>query len=59
MHLKKWQNRWEWYIRVEGDWFKGGGGQIGPKLVFDQMTAPIPEVMDTTSYIESKQNKLI
>jgi hypothetical protein len=25
--LKKWQKCWEWYIRAEGDYFKGDGGQ--------------------------------
>jgi hypothetical protein len=24
---KKWQKRWEWYIRVDGDYFGGDGGQ--------------------------------
>jgi hypothetical protein len=24
---------------------------VGPKLVFDQMAAPVPEIMDTTSYL--------
>jgi hypothetical protein len=23
---------------------------VGPKLVFDQMAAPVPEIMDTASY---------
>jgi hypothetical protein len=25
--FKKWQRRWEWCIRAEGDYFEGGGGQ--------------------------------
>jgi hypothetical protein len=25
--LKKWQKRWEWCIRAEGDFFEGDGGQ--------------------------------
>jgi hypothetical protein len=25
--FKKWQKHWEWCIRVEGDYFKGDGGQ--------------------------------
>jgi hypothetical protein len=25
--FKKWQKRWEWCIRVEGDYFEGGRGQ--------------------------------
>jgi hypothetical protein len=25
--FKKWQKRWERYIRAEGDYFKGDGGQ--------------------------------
>jgi hypothetical protein len=25
--FKKWQKRWEWCIRAEGDYFKGDGGQ--------------------------------
>jgi hypothetical protein len=25
--FKKWQKRWEWCIRVEGDYFEGDGGQ--------------------------------
>jgi hypothetical protein len=25
--LKNWQKRWEWFIRPDGDCFKGDGGQ--------------------------------
>jgi hypothetical protein len=37
---------WELCIGVEGDYFEGDGG---PKLVLDQMAAPVPEIMDDSS----------
>jgi hypothetical protein len=37
-------------IHVERDYFNGTAGQLGPKLVFDQMAAPIPEIMDVSLY---------
>jgi hypothetical protein len=43
MHLK-WQKLWERFIRVEGDYFEGDGGE--PMLIFDQTAAPVPEIMD-------------
>jgi hypothetical protein len=47
--FKKWQKRWERCIRSEGDYFKSDGDQQGPRLVFDQMAASIPEIMDGLS----------
>jgi hypothetical protein len=40
----RWPKCWERCIRAEEDYF-------GPKLIFDQMAAPVPEMMDTTSYM--------
>jgi hypothetical protein len=39
--LKKLQKRQERCICMEADYFKGDGGQ----LIFDQMAAPVPEIM--------------
>jgi hypothetical protein len=49
--FKKWQKRWERCIHAEGDYFRGWWWAVGPKLVFDQMATPVPEIMDTTSYM--------
>jgi hypothetical protein len=35
---------WERCIRAEGNYFEADGGQQGPKLVFDQMAAPVREI---------------
>jgi hypothetical protein len=44
--FKKWQKHWEWCGRwlLQGLWWP-----VGPKLVFYQMVAPVPEIMDTTT----------
>jgi hypothetical protein len=38
--FKKWQMRWEWCIHFEGVVI------VCTKLVFDQMAAPVLEIMD-------------
>jgi hypothetical protein len=45
MHLKMVESL-EQRIRSERDYFEGDGCQQVQKLVFDQMTAPVPEIMD-------------
>jgi hypothetical protein len=50
--FKKWQEVWERCIHVEGDYFEGDGGT---KLVFDQIAAPVPEIMDGSLYINLTQ----
>jgi hypothetical protein len=51
--FKKWQKRWEQCIHTEGDYFEGDGG-LCPKLVCDQMAAPIQEIMDGSLYHKEK-----
>jgi hypothetical protein len=41
---KKWHKHWERCIHTEGNYVEGDGG---PKLVYDQMAAPVSELMDT------------
>jgi hypothetical protein len=35
---------------MKGDYFEGGGPPLGPKLLFDQMAAPDPEIVDGSLY---------
>jgi hypothetical protein len=44
---KKWQKCWERCILAEVDYFEGDWPVV-PKLVFDQMAAPVPEIMDAS-----------
>jgi hypothetical protein len=34
---------------VEGDYIENEWGPVGPKLVFHQMAAPVPEIRDTSN----------
>jgi hypothetical protein len=40
--LKQWQKCVHW----KGDYLECDGGQLGPKLVFDQMAAQVLEIME-------------
>jgi hypothetical protein len=44
--FKKWQKFCEQCICAEEDYFEGDG----PKLVFDQMAAPVPRIIDGSLY---------
>jgi hypothetical protein len=44
--FKKRMKRWDRCIRAERDYFEGDGGQ----LIFDQMEAPVSEIMDGSLY---------
>jgi hypothetical protein len=52
--LKNWQKLWERRMHAEGGLLRGRWWPVGPKLVFDQMAAPVPEIMDGSSYIGRK-----
>jgi hypothetical protein len=43
--FKKLKKHWEWCIHAEGDCLEGNG-PVGLKLVFDQMAAPVLEIMN-------------
>jgi hypothetical protein len=48
--FKKWQNRWERCIRTDGSTTRVMVASR-PKINFDQMTAPVPEIMDSSLYV--------
>jgi hypothetical protein len=43
---------------MERHYFEGDGGAVGPKLLFDQMAAPVPEIMDGSLYHNDSQSIL-
>lgn len=43
MTFEKWQNHWDQFAYVEGNYFKRDGGQCA-QGVFQQMTAAVPKV---------------
>jgi hypothetical protein len=45
--FKKWQKHWERCIRMEGDYFEVASR---PEASFDQMAAPVWEIMDGSLY---------
>jgi hypothetical protein len=49
--FKEWQKCWESVHTRGRRLLQGRLWPAGPKLVFDQMAAPVPEIMDDTLYV--------
>jgi hypothetical protein len=54
--FKKWQKHWERCIWAEGDYLFL---PVGPTLIFDQMAAPVPGIMDDSLYFCYRNGFLI